>query len=172
MPTPKRQGRLYRLDLDGKLTVLLEGIGCSNGMAFSPDRKRMYYTDSVARTIHLFDYDEKSGNLGNQRIFVKTRKGDGVPDGSTVDAEGCLWSAQWDGSCIIRYGHDGKEKNRIVFPVRKISSLTFGGNGYTDLYITTAGGENKGEEGQQAGSLFRLNVGRKGMPEFFSRIAE
>jgi sugar lactone lactonase YvrE len=172
MPTPERQGRLYRLDLDGKLTVLLEGIGCSNGMAFSLDRKRLYYTDSAARTIYLFDYDEKSGSLGNQRVFVKTRKGDGVPDGSTVDAEGCLWSAQWDGSCIIRYGHDGKERYRIVFPVKKVSSLTFGGHRYADLYITTAGGENRTSEGQHAGSLFRLNVGKKGMPEFLSRVGK
>jgi D-xylonolactonase len=172
MPTPTRPGRLYRLACDGKLSILVEGIGCSNGMAFSLDQKRMYYTDSIARAIYSFDYDENNGNLRNQQVFVKTRECDGVPDGATVDAEGCLWSAQWDGSCIVRYGHDGKEQHRVVLPVKKVSSLTFGGETYNDLYITTAGGENKAEEGHLAGSLFRLKVSCQGVPEFFSRIKE
>jgi D-xylono/L-arabinono-1,4-lactonase len=171
MPTPKRLGRLYRLDRDAKLTVVLEEIGCSNGMAFSVDRKRMYYTDSVARTIYLFDYDQRTGNLDRQRIFVKTDEADGVPDGATVDADGCLWSAQWDGSCVIRYGREGKEDRRIVFPVRKVSSLTFGGADYSDLYVTTAGGGIE-EEGRCAGSLFRLASGYRGLPEFTSRVCE
>jgi len=172
MPTPKRPGRLYRLDCDGKLSILLEGIGCSNGMAFSLDQKRMYYTDSIARAIYSFDYDEESGNLRNQQVFVRTQECDGVPDGATVDAEDCLWSAQWNGSCIVRYSRDAREQYRVVFPVKKVSSLTFGGETYNDLYITTAGGENRAEEGQQAGSLFRLNDTGKGTPEFFSRIGE
>ena len=172
MPTPKRPGRLYRLDCDGKLSILLEGIGCSNGIAFSLDHDKMYYTDSIARVIYSFDYDKKSGNVRNQQVFVKTRERDGLPDGATVDADGCLWSAQWDGGCIVRYGHDGKEQHRVMFPVKKVSSLTFGGESYNDLYITTAGGGDKAEEGELAGSLFRLKVTGKGVPEFFSRIGE
>jgi D-xylono/L-arabinono-1,4-lactonase len=170
--TPQRAGRLYRLDRDCRLTVLLEGIGCSNGMAFSPDRRRLYYTDSVARTIYLFDYDERTGSLANQRMFVNTQEFDGVPDGGTVDAEGHFWSAQWDGGCIVRYGHDGTVERRIIFPVKKVSSLAFGGEGYADLYVTTAGAENKAEEGQHAGSLFCVSVGKRGVPEFFSRVGE
>jgi D-xylono/L-arabinono-1,4-lactonase len=172
MPTPTRLGRLYRLDRDGKLTIMLEGIGCSNGMAFSVDQKTMYYTDSTTKTIYAFDYGEKTGDLERQRVFARPRDTDGVPDGATVDAEGCLWSAQWNGSCIIRYGSDGKEERRVVFSVRKVSSLTFGGATYDDLYVTTAGGANLPEEGQDAGSLFRLDVGKRGRPEFFSRILE
>jgi len=171
MPTTRRLGRLYRLDRDAKLTVVLEGIGCSNGMAFSLNRKRMYYTDSAARTIYLFDYDEETGNLERQRVFVKTRETDGLPDGATVDADDRLWSAQWDGGCLIRYQPDGKEECRVPFPVRKVSSLTFGGVDYRDLYATTAGG-GKEEEGLYAGSLFRVDVGKRGVPEFLSRVGE
>ncbi len=172
MPTSSRLGRLYRLDCDGTLNIILEGIGCSNGMAFSSDRKHMYYTDSLARTIYIFEYEESTGSLRNQRTFVKTLDTEGVPDGATIDVHGYLWSAQWDGSCLIRYRSNGMEERRIIFPVKKVSSLTFGGKDYTDLYVTSAGGDNRITEGQQAGGLFRLDVGIKGVPDFFSRIAE
>lgn len=170
MPTPERLGRLYRLDPDRSLTTVIEGIGCSNGMAFSLDHTKMYYTDSVARTIYLLDYDEKSGNLRNQRVFVKTQEPDGVPDGATMDDQGFLWSAQWGGSCLIRYGPDGNEERRVMFPVKKVSSLTFGGEAYAHLYVTTAGGDDKFHNGKYSGALFRLSVGIKGRPDFCSRI--
>lgn len=170
MSTPKSAGRLYLLNRNRALTVVLEGIGCSNGMAFSPDRKQLYYTDSFARTIYQFDYDVHRGTLSNQRVFVKTDHIDGVPDGATMDADGCVWSAQWGGSCIVCYARDGSELRRIMFPVKKVSSLIFGGNDYTDLYVTSAGGDNKSQDGQQAGSLFRLRGIGRGVPDFFSRI--
>jgi len=88
----------------------------------------------------------------------------------TVDAEGYLWSARWGGSCLVRYSPDGSEERRIHFPAKKISSVTFGGKDYTDIYVTTAGGNNRSEEGVSAGALFRINLGIKGVPEFFSRI--
>jgi D-xylonolactonase len=171
MATKERLGRLYRLDRDGTFTVVLEGIGVSNGMGFTPDRKRMYYTDSRKREIYLFDYDRKTGAITNQRVFVRTPEGEGIPDGMTVDAEGYIWSARWDGGCLVRYAPDGTEEQRIAFPARKVSCPTFGGPDYADIYVTTAGGQNKAEEGQGAGALFRLNLGIRGVPEFRSRIA-
>lgn len=170
MPTRERAGRLYRLDVDGTLTVVLDGIGCSNGMGFTPDRRRMYHTDSRAREIYLFDYDEASGAIANRRLFVQTPEGEGVPDGMTVDAEGCVWSARWDGGCAVRYAPDGTERRRIEFPARKVSSVTFGGDDYADMYVTTAGGDKKEQEGAGAGALFRLDAGVRGVPEFRSRI--
>jgi sugar lactone lactonase YvrE len=170
MAAGERLGRLYRLDLDGKLTRLLEGIGCSNGLGFTPDRKRMYYTDSPKREIYLFDYDRGSGAITNQRVFVRTPEGEGSPDGMTVDAEGFVWSARWDGGCLARYAPNGTEERRISFPARKVSSVTFGGEDYTDIYVTTAGGDQKREEGPGAGGLFRINLGIRGVPEFPSRI--
>jgi sugar lactone lactonase YvrE len=171
MPSESQLGRLYRLDTDGRLTKLLDGIGCSNGMGFTPDREQMYYTDSFRREIYLFDYDQSTGAITNQRIFVQTPEGEGVPDGMTVDVEGYVWSARWDGGCLVRYAPDGREVLRISFPARKVSSVTFGGTDYADIYVTTAGGDDKAQEGPGAGALFRLNLGIQGVPEFPSRIA-
>lgn len=170
MPTKDRLGRLYQLDLDGTLTKLLDGIGCSNGMGFTPDRKQMYYTDSPTHEIYLFDYDQGSGTITNQRVFVHIPEGEAMPDGMTVDAEGYVWSAHWDGGCLVRYAPDGSEGRRIDFPAKKVSSAIFGGADYTDIYVTTAGGDNKAAEGSGAGGLFRLNLGIQGVPEFPSRI--
>ena len=170
MPTKERLGRLYRLDPDGVLTVILEGIGCSNGMGFTPDRKHMYYTDSPKHEIYLFDYDAASGAIANQHVFVRTAKDEGVPDGMTVDAEGYVWSARWDGGCLVRYAPEGREVMRVRFPARKVSSVVFGGDNCTDMYVTTAGGNKKEQEGSGAGALFRLNLGIQGVPEFLSRI--
>ncbi|NOK63230.1 MAG: SMP-30/gluconolactonase/LRE family protein [Chloroflexi bacterium AL-W] len=170
MATPERGGRLYRLDLDSTLTVLLEDIGVSNGLGFTPDLTQLYYTDSPKCEMYVFDYDQQTGALTNQRVFIQTDPHDGVPDGLTVDAQGFVWSAFWDGSCIIRYTPDGVEEQRIAFPTRKVSSVTFGGPDYTDMYMTTAGGDNKVEEGASAGALFHLNLGIQGKAEFVSRI--
>ncbi|MBC7235637.1 MAG: SMP-30/gluconolactonase/LRE family protein [Chloroflexi bacterium] len=170
MPTKDRLGRLYRLDPDGSYRIILEGIGCSNGMGYTPDLKQMYYTDSTALRIYKFDYDRASGEITNQRVFVQTQQGEGLPDGMTVDAEGYVWSARWDGSCLVRYAPDGSEERRVYFPAKKVSCVILGGEDYTDMYVTTAGGQNKAEEGSGAGALFRLNLGIRGVPEFRSRI--
>jgi D-xylonolactonase len=170
MPTESRPGRLYRLDTDGTLTQLLDGITCSNGMGFTPDRKQMYYTDSFTREIYLFDYDRDSGDITNQRVFAQIREDEGFPDGMTVDTEGYIWSARWGDGCLVRYAPDGDEVLRVPFPAKKITSVTFGGADCADIYVTTAGGDNKAEDGPGAGALFRLDLGIHGVPEFPSKI--
>ncbi|MBN1400643.1 MAG: SMP-30/gluconolactonase/LRE family protein [Anaerolineae bacterium] len=171
MPTKDRLGRLYRLELDGSLTLVLEDITCSNGMGFTPDLSQMYYTDSMVRKIYLFDYERATGAITNQRVFVQTPEGQGIPDGMTVDAEGYVWSARWDGGCLVRFAPDGSEVARISFPAKKVSCPTFGGEDYADLYVTTAGGHNKPQEGEGAGALYRVrDLGVGGVPEFRSRI--
>jgi D-xylono/L-arabinono-1,4-lactonase len=158
------------LDPSGTLTLLLEGVGCPNGLGFTLDRKGMYFTDSFARTIYLFDYDQAHGALSNRRIFAQTTESDGLPDGMTVDSEDHVWTALWDGSSLVRYTAEGKEAQRISIPAKKASSLTFGGEELTDIYVTSAGGQNKRDEGEAAGALFRLSPGIRGTPEFVSRI--
>ena len=167
---PDHWGRLYRLDTDARLTAVVHDVGTSNGLGFTPDRKQMYYTDSHAREIYLFDYDQATGAISRQRLFVKVPEGEGVPDGMTVDAEGYVWSARWDGWCLVRYAPDGHEVQRIRFPAKKVSSVVFGGDDYTDIYVTTAGGDHKDTEGPGAGALFRLRPGIRGVAEFPSRI--
>ena len=171
MPSEDGPGRLYRLDRDGSITELLDGIGCSNGLGFTPDRGAMYYTDTTVKTIYLFDYDEATGAIGNQRVFARTPDDGGGPDGMTVDAEGYVWTAKWGGSCAVRLAPDGSEDMRVEFPASCVSCVTFGGDDYTDLYATTAGGNDKAANGPGAGGLFRVDVGVRGVPEFRSRVA-
>jgi D-xylonolactonase len=166
--SPAGKGRLYRLDTDGSLDVVLEGIGCSNGMAFTLDQKGFYYTDSFAHEIYLFDYNADDGAISKQRVFARFGESDGLPDGATLDAEGQLWSALWDGASIVRMNADGTIERRIALPVRKVSSLAFGGVDYSDLYITTAGGDTRDEDGELEGGLFHIRGHWRGVPGFLS----
>ena len=170
MPTDTKPATLYRLGRDGALTTVLEGIGLSNGLGFTADRAHMYYTDSFARQIYLFDYSEETGEISNQTVFVETPEGDGIPDGMTVDAEGHVWSARAGGSALHRYTPDGEHQQSIQFPARMVSSVTFGGPDFDQIYVTTIGGDNRAEEGPGAGALFRLQLGIRGVPEFHSRV--
>jgi D-xylonolactonase len=170
MPVGDRPGRLYRLDLDGALSLVLEDAGVSNGMGFTPDRRQFFHTNSTKRTITRFDYDEATGALGEPSLFARVPEGEGMPDGMTVDAEGFIWSARWDGGCVVRYTPDGEEVLRVSFPARRVTSVTFGGEGYADLYVTTAGGDDRATYGPSAGALFRLRPGVRGLSEFLSRV--
>jgi D-xylonolactonase len=166
-----RPGRLYRLDTDGSVHQMLENIIVSNGMGFTLDHRQMYYTDSARHTIYILDYDEKTGALTNQRVWLQTPDGAGTPDGMTVDSHGYVWSARWDGAALYRYTPDGIEERHIGFPAKKVSSVIFGGDDLSDIYVTTAlTGNTKTEEGMGAGALFRLRSEIRGLPEFFSRI--
>lgn len=170
MPTARRPGRLHRLDRDGSIHQVLDGLGIPNGLGFTPDGAHLYHTDTTARTITRYAYDRSTGEIGDPSVFLTLPEDDGVPDGLTVDAEGCVWSARWDGGALHRYDTSGHELARIDFPCRKVSSLTFGGSGLTDIYVTTAGGPDRAGEGKGAGGLFRLQSGVVGLPEHRSRI--
>lgn len=173
MPAGGRSGRLYRVETDLTVHEVVSGVGISNGLGFSPDRRTLYYTDSdPARTIYRFAYDAATGEISDKQTFLTVNEGHAVPDGLTVDAEGNIWSARWDGGCIVRYAPDGRELSRLVVPgAVKVTSLTFGGDDNQDIYITTAGGDDKGSNGIYAGSLFRVRLGIRGKPEFRSQIS-
>ena len=171
MSSPEGKGTLYRMDLDGSLHAVLRDVGCSNGMAFSLDRRQFYFTDSFAHEIYIFNYNVEDGSIANRRVFARIEEQHGLPDGATIDAEGHLWSALWEGSCIVRLDVNGGMETRIPVPARKVTSLTFGGPDLRDIYITTAGGDNRKQDGPLAGSLFRVRSEIPGCPEFFSRIA-
>lgn len=172
MPARDRSSRLYRLEADGTPFQMLGDLGQANGMGFSPDRRFLYLTDTRERRIYRFKYDPIRGDLTGRQVFaeVPDAEGEGNPDGLTVDADGHVWSARWGGGCVVRYAPDGTEEQRIVLPTLKISSLAFGGESYQDLYITSAGGDNRVENGPHAGALFRVCPGVTGMPEFRSRV--
>ncbi|MFB6298134.1 MAG: SMP-30/gluconolactonase/LRE family protein [Salinirussus sp.] len=170
MPTDDRLGRLYRIGLDGKLERLRDGIDIPNGMGFSPDGGTFYVTESKPGRIDAYDYDPATGELSNRSTFVDCADETGIPDGLTVDTEGRVWSARWNGGSLVCYSPAGEELRRIGFPARKVSSATFGGPNNSDLYVTTAGGGDRATEGDGAGALFRLSVGATGRPEFRSAL--
>ncbi len=165
-----KSGSLYRIDPDGAYRAVHENVGCSNGLGFSIDLKRMYYTDSNDFSIYVFDYDRAAGEIENPRVFVRTDPRV-KPDGLTVDSEDHVWSAQWEGGCVMRYKPDGTLVQKIEIPTRLITSVMFGGPDLDELYVTSAGGDDKKKNGPEAGSLFRITgLGVKGRLEFLSRI--
>lgn len=171
MPTESHLARLYRLAPDGSLTMLFEDIGLSNGFGFSPDGGTFYHTDSNMHVIYQLDYEVGNGAVSNRRVFARTPNDDTVPDGMTVDAEGNIWSARWDGEALYKYTADGTRVGKVVFPVRKVSSIAFGGDDLHMAYVTTAGGDKRGDvEGPLAGSLFRVDLGVHGRAPFRSRV--
>ena len=166
----ERLGKLYRLDTDGTVTTVLEGTCIPNGMGFTPDRKHMYYTESMDYTIYLYDYDQATGEISNRKAFVETPRDEGLPDGMTVDAEGYVWSARCGGSALVRYTPDGVEDRRVRLPAKMITSAIFGGRDLDEIYVTSLGGNDEAANGPGAGALFRLKLGIKGVVEFHSRI--
>lgn len=161
------RGALYRLDTDGEYHQILPGIGISNGLGWSPDNRIMYYTDSVKRTIWAYDFDLDSGVITNQRVFATTPPSY-VPDGLTVDSDGFVWSAKWDGWKVVRYAPDGSVDLEVILPVQRPTSCIFGGPELKHLYITSASvGLSKSEmaEQPQAGGVFVLESDAEGLPE-------
>ncbi|WP_331233331.1 SMP-30/gluconolactonase/LRE family protein [Natronorarus salvus] len=170
MPTDDRLGALYRLDTDGTVTTVLEGVDLPNGMGFSPDRETFYLTESNTNTIYAFDYDVETGAIDDRRVFVDVPDGEGMPDGLTVDEEGSVWSAQFGGGRVVRYAPDRTEERRHEVPAENVTSLLFAGEGFEELYVTTATYEASGDD-EGAGNLFRLRPSVSGVPEFASRVS-
>jgi sugar lactone lactonase YvrE len=159
------QSKLYRLDQDGIIHTMEKGIFISNGIDWSPDDQVMYYTDSPLRVIYAYDFDLDSGAIENRREFIKVPPTEGVPDGLTVDREGFLWSAHWDGWRVTRYDPDGQVDRVIYLPVQRPTSCGFGGPDLDQLYITSAWtGLSEVDKREQplAGNLFRLQTDVKG----------
>ena len=128
------RGVLYRLDGD-VATPVVSGLGLSNGLGWSPDGRTMYLADSRAGTVDAFHYDWATGEATRRRPFLDLSAGPGVPDGLSVDDEGCLWVAMWDGWAVRRFAPDGRELERVEMPVSRPSSCCFAGDA---LVITTA----------------------------------
>jgi sugar lactone lactonase YvrE len=132
-------GVLFRLDPDGTLTTLLDDVGLSNGLDWSPDGATFYFTDTPTRGIDAFDYDLDSGEISNRRRVVTIAEGEGAPDGMCVDSEGCLWTAVIFSGQVRRYSPDGELLGVIETPAHQVSSCAFGGPEGADLFITTIG---------------------------------
>ncbi|MEZ4995354.1 MAG: SMP-30/gluconolactonase/LRE family protein [Saprospiraceae bacterium] len=162
-------GNLYMIDNNLTTVLKIPGVSISNGLAWSPDHSTFYYIDTPTREVWAFDYDLQTGNIANKRVVIRIPETEGSPDGMTIDREGMLWIAHWDGWQISRWdpGH-GEQLLSIRLPVARVTSCTFGGPDLQHLYITSARvGLTTGQLAQQplAGSLFVIeNFGYQGLP--------
>jgi len=164
----KPDGSLYRLDAKGELVNILSEITVPNGLAWSPDGCTMYFADTRRHVIFEFDYDTDDGIPCRQRTFVDLSSYEGLPDGATVDADGCLWSAMFSGSRIVRYTPKGKIDRVIGLPVTQVNSLAFGGSDLKTLFVVTSKHLlNEGGLAAQplAGDIFAIDAGVAGLVE-------
>jgi sugar lactone lactonase YvrE len=160
-------GSLYRLDPDLTVTKLLDGVTISNGLTWSADGTTMYYIDSPTQGVDAFDYDPGTGRLANRRRIVDIPAAAGLPDGMTIDAEGCLWVALYGGAAVHRYTPEGRLDTTLSFPVTNITCPVFGGPGLGLLYVTSArDGLDERQLAAQphAGAVFTADVGAQGLP--------
>jgi L-arabinonolactonase len=167
-PSEKGLSAAYRLDPDRSLHRLFGGLSSANSTCFSPDGTIMYYADSPQAAIWAFDYGTDSGVPSHRRVFCDFRDQPGVPDGSAIDSEGCLWNAQWNGSRVVRYRHDGGIDRVIEMPCQNPTCVAFGGRELDTLYITTSRLTLSEEEVRRqplAGALLAVRPGVKGLPE-------
>jgi D-xylonolactonase len=168
----ERTGKLFVAE-PGGLRVVDEGIELSNGLAFSPDGRTLYFADSAARRIYSYDVRVETGDLTRRRVFVQVPPEEGLPDGLTVDREGFVWCAQWYGAQVVRYDPEGRVERRIPMPVTQVSSVAFGGEGLDDLYVTTAAEPwpsslappGYDPQAPTGGALYRVRAGVQGLPE-------
>jgi sugar lactone lactonase YvrE len=159
-------GELYRLDPDGRATVVLRGLGVSNGLDWSPDGRTFYLIDSLNSAVYAFATDP-SGMLRDRRTLVTVSASQGLPDGLTVDSEGHIWVAFWGGSAVRRYDPTGRLERTLTLPVTNVSSCTFGGAKLDQLFITTATyllSPTEKERQTLAGRVFRVEPGVIGLP--------
>jgi sugar lactone lactonase YvrE len=152
-PDHAPKGVLYRVEANGRSTAVRAGIRVPNSLAWSPDGRTMYFADSPRHKIWAFDYEPETGACSNERIFATPHPG--FPDGSCVDAQGCLWNAEWSNSRVVRYTPDGKVDRVVEVPAKNPTCCCFGGRRLDTLYITSADGAG----------LFALLPGVGGLPE-------
>ncbi len=153
---------LYRIDWDGKSTRMLDGLTVSNGLAWTPDGRTMYHSDSRQRFIQAFDYDTKTGTISNRRKLREMAEEDGRPDGAAADAEGFYWSAGVSAGCLNRIAPDGRIDRKVMLPVASPTMPCFGGDDLKTLYVTSLDTSRTGV--RQHGTLITFRVDVAGAP--------
>jgi sugar lactone lactonase YvrE len=169
MSTVSREprGSLYRVQGDGACARLIDGVIVPNSIAWSPDGRTMYFADTYRHCIWTFDFDTDAGEISNRRIFTETR-GPGRPDGSAVDAEGCLWNCEYAGGRVVRYTPDGAVDRVVTVPADNPTCCAFGDRDLRTLYVTSARQRLSPDElarQPEAGSVFAIRTGVSGLAE-------
>jgi D-xylono/L-arabinono-1,4-lactonase len=131
-------GDLYLLEKNKKPKIVLRGISCSNGMAFSINERFFFHTDTLKKRITRYSYERQTGQIKNPEVFFQGDESLGLPDGITLDSDDCLWIAFWGGSAVRRIDSTGNLIEEISLPVKQPSSVMFGGHDLRNLYITSS----------------------------------
>ena len=163
--TSETSGGVYRIFQNGALEQLWDGSHIANGMGFSPDLRHFYWTDSDARHIYRFDYDETTHKLTGRELIYEVPEAEGVPDGLAVAANGTFFSARYGGSILVHHAADGRVLERLAVNAENVTSAVFGGAELKTLYVTSAAGEGAG-----AGAVFVHETHLTGRPEFRSAV--
>jgi len=160
-------GSLYRLNRNLSTDKLFDQVSISNGMAWTSDQKTFYYIDSPTRRVDVFDCDMAGGTVSDRRTAFELPEGMGYPDGMSIDNEGMLWVALWQGWGVARFAPGGALLAKVEVPVECVTSCCFGGENWDELYITTSSrdlDETGRAEQPLAGGLFRCRPGVSGPP--------
>ncbi len=162
-------GSLYSFTSGERPRRLLKELRISNGLAWAPDGKTMYFIDTPTRDVTAFDYDARTGQIANPRVIIHFDKTFGWPDGMTTDTDGNLWIAMWGGGRVSQWKPDGMLLAQFGVAARNVTSCVFGGPGMNELFITTAllGMDPAGmRRFPQAGGIFRMETNVTGMPTY------
>jgi sugar lactone lactonase YvrE len=157
-------GTLWRVEADGSVATVLSGVGISNGIDWSDDGTTVFYVDTPTGRIDTFAFDGATGELSDRQPFVEIDRAFGMPDGLTIDAEGGIWTALYDGGAVHRYTPDGVLDAVVEVPTPKVTACTFGGADLDELFITTSWEGLGPDDEPMAGSLFRVTPGVRGRP--------
>ncbi len=163
---PDHPGEAYRIELDGSVTELYDGVAVSNGIGFSPDGRTLYHVDSISRGLWVHDVDA-GGNLSNRRHIGRAAFERGIPDGMCVDRDGNLWVAHVGGRRVAVLDPKGQALDEIAVPARSVTSCAFGGADYGDLYLVSA---DNTEDEKLGGCIWRCRPGVTGHPTALARV--
>ena len=148
-------GQLWFFKSLSKIKVVEKNFKLGNGMEWSPDNKYLYFVASDKRLIYTFKFNSKTGKLSNKKTFIKVPKKRSYPDGICTDADGGVWVAYWNGGCVIRHFPNGKIDKIINLPIKKPTSLCFGGKKLNTLFITSAKSFEKHNNKKKRASGFK-----------------
>jgi len=165
-PIERADGTLFCFGRGQRCEAHEQNIGVSNTLAWSPDERLFYFADSISGTIYVYDYDVEAAALSNKRVHFNDSDF-GIPDGSAIDVDGCLWNARWDGASIIRITPDGLVDRKIDLPVPRPTSCIFGGPRLETLFVTSASQGLSEDQLQQyplSGAVFAIEGLGQGMP--------
>lgn len=161
-PEKEPVAALYRIDSDGKSTKMVDGLVVSNGLAWSPDGKTMFHSDSRQKFVQTFEYAMATGAISRRKVIVTLEEADGRPDGAATDAEGFYWSAGVSAGCLNRVAPDGTIERKLLLPVAAPTMPCFGGDDLRTLFVTSLTTDRTGV--RQAGTLISLRVDVPGAP--------